>query len=144
MLLINSQTTFVYGSSSIKALDNNTKKRLDGIMSVGINIVVGQNNFDYLIQQHLAKAKYNRVCVYHDRICRHNLNNWQTRHVKGVNYLTKIMFTKEEAAMADDANYGLAIWDGQSLGTEVNTNYMVAKNKKVSVYQINKKSFIWC
>ncbi len=145
MSIIRNETTFICGSSSIKNLDNNIKQRLDSIMSVGINIVLGEyNNFDYLLQDYLTKARYDRVCIYYSRKrCRHNLNNWQTKHIKAVNFFGKITRTDEEIAMINDANYGLVIWDSKSMGAEFNIDYMVSKNKKVAVYKTDTKRFVW-
>ncbi|HWW60905.1 MAG TPA: carbamoyl phosphate synthetase subunit large, partial [Thermoanaerobaculia bacterium] len=50
-------------------------------------------------------------------------------------------FTAKDAAMADEADVGLALWDGQSSGTIVNVARLVTRSKPAVVYVAPTKTF---
>src|ERR1044071_4277993 len=50
-------------------------------------------------------------------------------------------FTAKDAAMAEETDVGLALWDGQSSGTIVNVARLVARSKPAVVYVVAKKAF---
>ena len=104
----------ISGSSSIKTLPPEAIERINTIMQLKAEILVGDApGIDTEVQKYLKSAAYERVTVYHvDQIPRNNVG-----FPNQGGYSTDI---QRDKAMGDSADRGLAVWDGQSKGTAAN------------------------
>ena len=118
---------FVSGSRSVRALPQAAKTSLDKIIELGFTVCVGDcYGVDTLVQDYLATKNYQLVVVYHIGQEPRNNVGFRTQRVSGSRQ------TDKDAAMAAAADYGLAVWDGQSPGTAKNIA-RVAKTKVVAL-----------
>ncbi len=118
---------FVSGSRSVRALPQAAKTSLGNIINLGFTVCVGDcYGVDTLVQAYLASKGYQRVVVYHIGNTPRNNCGFKAVRVSGSRQ------TDKDAAMADAADYGLAIWDGRSPGTAKNIA-RVAKTKVLRV-----------
>ncbi len=118
---------FVSGSRSVRALPQAAKVALDTIIELGFTVIIGDcYGVDTLVQDYLASKGYQRVVVYHIGTTPRNNRGFGAQRVSGSRQ------TDKDAAMATAADYGLAIWDGRSPGTQKNIE-RVAKIKVVRV-----------
>lgn len=51
-------------------------------------------------------------------------------------------YKQKDIAMANTADYGFMIWDGESKGTLNNMINLISRNKPVMVYLINQKKVL--
>ena len=133
---MSSPTVFVAGSRQISRLPTEVKGRIDTMVDKGFQILVGDaNGADKAVQRYLADKAYPNVLVhYMEDHCRNNVGNWSTREVaaprgaRGFDYCSA-----KDRAMADTAEYGLMLWDGQSKGTVNNVVNLSRHHKPVVV-----------
>lgn len=105
----------ISGSRGVRVLPEAARAALRKIMELELEVLVGDaKGVDCLVQQSLHAAGYPHVSVYHiGARPRHNCG-FRTVAVAGVRYEDK------DIVMCQAAEYGLAIWDGQSPGTQRN------------------------
>ncbi len=119
-------TVMISGSRKINKLTDEVIKSLDKIMELDFDIVIGDcYGIDTLVQQYLQSKNYQKVSVYHIGNVRNNLG-FKTVKVQGNRYSDK------DKKMCELADYGLAIWDGKSRGTQNNIK-RVQKTKVIVV-----------
>lgn len=105
----------ISGSRSIKSLPPEAYKQINSIIDSGAEILVGDAfGVDAEVQRFLKTSGYTKVTVYHAYSKPRNNLGFKTVAVEG-NYSDRDKF------MYDQADYGLAIWDGLSRGTLANT-----------------------
>jgi hypothetical protein len=138
-------SVFISGSMSIKNLDSNVKKRIDNIIASNFHIILGDaDGVDASIQEFLVERKATLVTVY----CsgpqpRNNLGAWPVMRIDTKNAPgTRAFFTAKDLKLADDADYGMMIWDTKSTGTLSNVVELLARNKKSVVYINKVKDFL--
>ena len=127
---------FISGSISIKKLPLSAVKKIDNIISKNITILVGDaKGVDLSIQKNLFKKNYQNVFVYYaGKTIRNNVGQWQTKNIYALhNEKGRNLYTLKDEQMANDTDYGLMIWDGESKGTL--NNIMLMKN-------LNKQFFV--
>src|SRR5690348_17391465 len=74
--------------------------------------------------------------------CRNNVGAWQVRSVRPPHTRRDFDFyTAKDAAMAEEADVGFMLWDGESSGTMVNAARLIAAGKAVVVYVGPEKAF---
>lgn len=110
----------ISGSRSISRLSESVKSRLDKIISLDADILIGDApGVDALVMDYLVQKKYSKVTVWF--IGREPRNyrdsSWSVQAVAG-NYVTR------DKVMHQKADYALAIWDGKSRGTKRNIDQM--------------------
>lgn len=138
-------SVFISGSMNIKNLDSNVKKRINKIITSNFQIILGDaDGVDTSIQKYLVEEKAPLVTVY----CsgpqpRNNLGAWlvtrvETKHSPG----TRAFFTAKDLKLADDADYGMMIWDTKSTGTLSNVIELLTRKKKSVVYVNKAKEFL--
>jgi hypothetical protein len=91
----------------------------------------------------LAEKKYENVVVFcSGQNCRNNIGNWPTKKIE-VNLKLKgrDFFAQKDKAMASEADYGLVLWDGKSMGTVNNMLELLKHNKPVAAYFMPGKEF---
>src|SRR6266705_186679 len=105
----------VSGSRSVRILPEAAQDALRKVMTLGAQILVGDcEGVDRAVQDFLSEAGYTNVTVYHiGPRPRHN-RGFPTVAVSGTRYEDK------DIHMCQEAEYGLAIWDGRSPGTRRN------------------------
>jgi hypothetical protein len=136
---------FIAGSRRLSRLNALAKRRIDTMIEKGMTILVGDaNGADKAVQEYLASKDYRRVYVFcAGGKCRSNVGRWPTRDIpappgaRGFEF-----FSAKDRAMAEEAEYGLMLWDGKSRGTLSSIINMVNKGKRVVVYHAPSKSFV--
>lgn len=74
---------------------------------------------------------------------RNNIGHWSIHNVNVPSYIRGFDFYKQkDIAMANEADYGFMIWDGESRGTLNNVINLVSQNKKVLVYLVGSREMI--
>lgn len=139
------QMVFIGGSRRISRLNEDVRSRLDNLMENGLTVAVGDaNGADKAVQKYLADKGYRQVNVFcMVGTCRNNVGRWLTREIdpppgaRGFEF-----FSAKDRVMAEEADYGLMLWDGKSRGTLANVNDMVSKGKPVVLYLTPSKAFM--
>lgn len=135
---------FLSGSRRISRLPAEVRARLDEMIRRELTILVGDaNGADKAMQTYFAEQRYPNVLVFCTAgDCRNNVGNWTVRAVEAPHRARDFaFFTAKDAAMAEEADVGLALWDGESSGTIVNVARLVARSKPAVVYVAPKKTF---
>jgi hypothetical protein len=130
-------TVFIAGSRQITRLPAEVKLRVDTMIDKGFQILVGDaNGADKAVQTYLAEKAYPHVLVHcMERHCRNNVGHWPTHEVaapKGARGFE--FYSLKDRAMAEAAEYGLMLWDGESKGTINNVVNLSRDQKPVVVY----------
>ncbi len=131
---------FVGGSRHISRLPEQARVRLQNVMERRHSVLVGDaNGVDKAVQKYLADAHYDRVTVYcsGDK-CRNNIGCWETRKVstqKGIKDFN--FYAAKDREMAKEAEFGLMIWDGKSLGTILNVLRLIDGSKKAVLIDVS-------
>ncbi len=135
---------FLGGSRKISRINADLRQRLDRLIDNRLEVVVGDaNGADKAVQGYLRSKNYNCVEVFcSGRICRNNIGHWPVRTIAADNRKGREFYSIKDQAMAEEAAYGLMIWDGKSLGTLMNVLRMVDRNKTVVVYVNPAKAFL--
>jgi hypothetical protein len=136
---------FIAGSRSLARFSRDVTTRIDNIVAKGYTVIVGDaNGMDKAVQRYLWKQHYARVIVYcMESACRNNEGNWETREIKalGIKRRDFAFFSSKDRAMAEAADYGLMLWDGESRGTLTNIIDLVRRGKPVVVYLAPERAF---
>ena len=104
--------------------------------------VADANGADKAVQQHLANRSYPHVLVYCMDRCRNNLGDWPTKQLTRPGVRKNFAYYAEkDAAMAEDAQCGVMLWDGKSKGTLNNIQNLISSGKKALVYLAQDKAF---
>ena len=123
---------FISGSRSINKLPDSAIKRIDSIIDRNCTILTGDaRGVDAQVQKYLSKKKYDNVTVYFTgREIRNNAGRWKAKEIaNSTGKKRKELCAQKDAAMADDADCGLMIWDGLSIGTLNVIKEMKNRNK---------------
>jgi hypothetical protein len=136
---------FLSGSRSISRLALDMQQRLDNIIANELAVVVGDaNGADKAMQKYLAGKHYTDVSVYFVGVSpRNNLGYWSTVNVEveasssGWEY-----YAHKDKRMAQLADYGLVLWDGESAGSIHNVFELLKNGKKVVVFYNPSKTFL--
>jgi len=130
-------TVFIAGSIKIKKLHERVKERLDKIVADELRIAVGDaEGVDSSVQSYLVERGATNVVVYcSGSTPRNNLGGWEVAPVAAdARPGTRAFFTANDIAMAEEADYGLMIWDSKSVGTLKNVIELLARGKKAYVF----------
>lgn len=127
---------FISGSISISKLPMSVMKKIDSIISKHFMVLIGDaKGIDLAVQKYLFEKKYENVQVYYsgDNI-RHNVGDWKTKGIIAKNNEKgRNLYTLKDVEMAEESDYGLMVWDGESKGTLNNIRLMNKLNKKFFV-----------
>lgn len=138
-------TVFIAGSIKIKRLDKAVKDRLDRIIDLKFDIVVGDaDGADTSIQSHLFEREAKLVTVFcSGEKPRNNVGEWKIRKIKTQHTPgTRSFFTAKDIEMARAADYGFMIWDAKSTGTLSNVIELLQQKKKTVVFVNKEKVFL--
>ncbi|EIJ41184.1 hypothetical protein BegalDRAFT_0262 [Beggiatoa alba B18LD] len=137
-------TVFISGSRNLSRLTSPVSARLQNLIMLQFNIVVGDaNGADKAVQHYLYSQHYTSVKVFcAGHVCRNNIGNWEVEHVIVDPKLSgRAFYTQKDKAMADIADYGFVIWDGKSQGAFNNIVTLLTQQKKVLLYFAPKQLF---
>jgi len=116
-------------------------RRLENLISSNLNVIVGDSKgVDSSIQEYFHQNAFKNITVYFvGDGPRNNIGYSPTKYVK-TNAMpgSRSFYTAKDLNMANDADYGLMIWDTKSAGTLSNVIELL-RNKKKSVVYINKE-----
>jgi hypothetical protein len=135
---------FIGGSRRVSRLTPAVRARLDKIIEKGLPVIIGDaNGADKAVQQYLHSKRYDKVEVFcSGTACRNNLGHWDTRLIHAdTHHRGRQFYAAKDRAMADEANYGLMVWDGKSTGTLLNVLRLLRQEKKVVVYNVPHRRF---
>lgn len=107
------------------------------IYQKGYDVLVGDcYGVDSSVQRFYANLGYDNVFVYASNgYARNNIGCWKVKNVSVPSEVKGFDFYKQkDIAMANEADYGLMIWDGQSRGTLNNIINLVCQHKNVLLY----------
>lgn len=126
---------FISGSISIKKLPKYAIDKIESIINKEFFVLVGDaKGVDLSVQKYLHKKGYKNVIIYFaGNKLRNNFGNWNTNQISGKNKKGRDLYTLKDIEMANDADYGLMIWDGKSEGTLNNVSMMKQRSKKFFV-----------
>jgi hypothetical protein len=130
-------TVFISGSRDIKNLDAHTEKRINNILKSNLAIILGDaDGVDLSVQKFLFEQRATGITVYCSGTQpRNNIGAWRVKRVDpGGEPGTRAFFTAKDLQMANDADYGLIIWDAKSAGTLSNIIELLTRKKKSVVY----------
>lgn len=128
---------FIGGSRKLFRIDNDIKIKIDKLIASNFTILIGDaNGIDKSIQKYLYNNNYNNVLIYCvDKDCRNNIGGWEIRHIKSdVSKRDYKYYLLKDIEMANDSDYGIMIWDGESKGTLNNIINLLRQDKQVFVY----------
>lgn len=135
---------FIGGSRNISKLSPAVLERLDNIIKQGFTVLIGDaNGADKAVQSYLATKTYPYVIVFcTNGICRNNLGAWQIQAVAAGGARGGFEFyTRKDAAMAQQADYGFMLWDAKSKGTLNNLLNLIGKSAAALVYLATEGKF---
>ena len=139
------KSVFIGGSRRLSRLNAEVRGRLDDVMAKQLAVVIGDaNGADKAVQSYLMESRFPHVRVFcTGGGCRNNLGNWTLVAIKPPHRTRDFeYFTAKDAAMAEEADYGLMLWDGESAGTLVNVARLVSAGKPVVLYTAPSRSFL--
>lgn len=138
-------TVFLSGSRTLGRLNSDVRERLRNIVDQNFHVVIGDaNGADKALQKYLSDAHYPSVTVYcSGGRCRNNVGEWETRNIVVDDRLSgRDFYVQKDKTMAEDADYGLVLWDGKSAGALGNVMELIKKHKKALVYFSPARSFV--
>ena len=144
---------FIFGTRQMNEgeekwqLSESISSHLDELMSNETEILLDdQGGAVRLVQEYLSSAKYKpvTVCVAGSKNWRlNNAGNWPEKnyvvHGESRGYLYGI---EKEFGMAEEADCGLAIWDGEDFCTFTNVLCLCALGKACKLYLIKEDNWI--
>lgn len=151
--LTDKRTVFVSGSSKTQSKDSeyyrkklpkDIQKALKQYMKEDVKIIVGDApGIDRQVQDFLKKRRYKNVEVYGPgKQVRYSANKkWKTNPIDAPEFEpgSKEWLAKKDIAMEKAATEGLAVvLDEGAKATRKNVDRLIANNKDVKVYQLNK------
>ncbi len=133
------------GSRSVSRLSAPVRDRVENIVSQGFDVFIGDaNGADRALQEYLANRRYDKVTVFcSGDVCRNNLGNWKTVFIPtGRKKLDFEHYVQKDARMADEADYGLFLWNGKSRGTLSSIRMLLARGRPTLVYVSPQRTFV--
>ena len=136
---------FIGGSRKISRLSSEVCQKLDQILAKHLPVVIGDApGVDKSVQQYLHARGYRDVEVFCSGTrCRNNVGGWPTREVAVDSSRRDFDFyARKDLRMAQEASFGLMIWDGESAGTLMNALRLIRQNKRVEIFEAQKHGFV--
>lgn len=113
-------------------------------MAEGFDIIIGDaNGTDKAVQGYLRSKNYPSVEVFcAGKTCRNNVGRWSNRMIDAGKLKGFDFYAAKDRVMAEEAAYGLMIWDGESIGTLMNVIRLLRGRKPVAVFVRPAKQFV--
>ena len=126
---------FVGGSKTITYLKDEVKTSLDTLCDMGAEFLIGDCfGADKLMQQYLYDKGYRKVTVYvSGERTRNNIGGFIEKHINAEGLSGFEFYRQKDIVMAEDADRGLMLWDGKTMGTSANIQDMRRMGKEVTV-----------
>jgi adenine-specific DNA-methyltransferase len=134
---------FIGGSRKISKLSSEVHHRLDEILAKHLPIVIGDApGVDKSVQQYVHAKGYRDVAVFcSGSRCRNNVGDWPTRQLAVSSSRRDFDFyATKDIQMAQEASFGLMIWDGESAGTLMNVLRLIKQNKRAVILEVSKRA----
>jgi len=138
-------TVFIGGSRHVSRLPSEIERRLDNVVASGFRVIIGDaNGSDKAVQRYLHEVRYNNVLVYcSSALPRNNVGTWLFRQVDAPDKAKGFQFhAAKDRAMAQEADSGLMIWDGNSPGTILNVLRLAIAGKDAVLFNAAKKDIV--
>jgi probable addiction module antidote protein len=138
-------TIFVGGSRHVSRLPPEVKQCLDNVVASGHRVIVGDaNGADKAVQKHFLDKHYDKVVVFYSGATpRNNLGTWHTHHVDAPSHAKGFHFyAAKDREMAQEADFGLMIWDGKSPGTILNVLGLTLAGKIAVLFNVPEKTVV--
>lgn len=136
-------TVFIGGSRRISRLPEQVQERLHNITRSGAHVIVGDaTGADKAAQKFLFNNAYQNVTVFcSGDSCRNDLGQWETKNISASDNAKGFSFyAAKDRAMAREADFGLMIWDGKSIGTVLNILRLIRAGKKAVLLNLPNKA----
>ncbi len=135
---------FIGGSRRISRLNADVNRRLDRICETQLCVMIGDaNGADKAAQANFKNKNYNFVEVFcAGKVCRNNVGHWPTRMISAGSLKGFDFYAAKDRVMADEAAYGLMIWDGESIGTLMNVVRLIRNRKPVAIFVRPANQFV--
>ncbi|NLB54114.1 MAG: hypothetical protein GX808_14415 [Syntrophomonadaceae bacterium] len=135
---------FTAGSRMVSELCPQVRQQIDLIIHNRDTILVGDSiGIDRAIQDYCLEKQYRYVKIFAaNGQARNNLGRFEVvnvkvgRHLKGFDY-----YAAKDLVMAEEADWGLMVWNGRSKGTLNDIIHMTCLKKQVLVYYTPDESF---
>ena len=128
---------FIAGARAIIQFDDNINSRLFSIFEKGYDVLVGDaTGVDSSVQRFFSDKGYKNVTVFASNgKARNNIGDWHVENISADSRLRGFDFYKQkDIAMANSADYGFMIWNGESKGTLNNIiNLLTQENIKEEI-----------
>ncbi|HEY4538028.1 MAG TPA: hypothetical protein VIG45_06195 [Erysipelothrix sp.] len=142
-----SKKVFISGSISVKKLPISVMASLQKMIDNQLEILVGDaSGIDELVQHFFAQQQYYNVTVYSithkPRIKRSS--NFKSQYIEVVTESSRERERQrdKDAAMTNDSDYSLVIWDGFSKGSYANILRSIQQGKSARVYLSGIQEFL--
>jgi hypothetical protein len=135
---------FIAGPRAISSLNERIVPRLENIITSNLNVLVGDaSGIDKEIQAYFSLRNYRNVLVFASNgIVRNNVGNWPVRTVESDSHTRGFDFyAAKDRMMAQNADYGLMMWNGESKGTLNNIINLVSLGKKTVLFFYPREHF---
>ncbi|NJL08474.1 MAG: putative addiction module antidote protein [Methylacidiphilales bacterium] len=132
-------TIFMGGSRHVSRLPAEVKARIDNVVASGHQVIVGDaNGADKAVQKHLFDRRYPNVTIFCSGDApRNNVGAWRTRPVAVPKSVRGFQFhAAKDREMAQEADFGLMIWDGRSPGTVLNVLRLALAGKIAVLFDV--------
>ncbi|WP_028236245.1 hypothetical protein [Pseudobutyrivibrio sp. MD2005] len=144
---------FIFGTNDLSqvisdewVLPANLRSFIDELISFEDTILVGDcGGINKIIQNYLAAVRYKNVTVYGSRTnqcpkCKSGY--WQEKIFTNNNKAESVQQIDRDFKMVEDADVGLAIWDGKSDETFLRMFYLSLLKKPCELYLLNDERWI--
>lgn len=137
---------FISGSRRISRVGEDVTARIDRIIEQRLPIIIGDApGVDRAIQDHLHRRGYDLVEVFcTGGACRNNRGGWPVRPITPPAGVRRgfAFYAAKDRAMADEAGFGLLLWDGESVGTLMNLKRLNDRRKKALLWVAREREFV--
>ena len=130
---------FIAGPRAVNSLNKDITDVLSRIIEKHLTVLVGDaDGVDKMVQKYFAESKYQNVYIYAcNGKARNNIGNWTVKNVEVPSTVKGFDFySRKDVQMAQDADNGFMIWNGQSKGTLNNIINLTSQSKKTMIYLI--------
>lgn len=126
---------FLGGSKNITKLKDEAIAAIDELCTARVHILIGDCfGADKLIQEYLTDIGYTTVTVYVSGYkIRNNVGVFPVKYIECERLNGYEFYKQKDIAMADDADFGLMLWDGKTRGTEHNIIYLKSIGKPIRI-----------
>lgn len=136
---------FIGGSRKIAKLNDLIRVRLEDVMKKDLEVLIGDaNGSDKAIQKFFQSKSYKNVTVYcSGEECRNNVGDWEEVHVEVERKKKdRFFYGVKDIRMAEDSQYGLMLWDGESSGTMSNLVNILNRGRTCLLYISPRNKFV--